>query len=155
MSATAQARTSPTPPRLRAPSAKQALLMGLGALVAFFFMAPYIQMAITALTPGSELYSVPAQYLPSHFELSNLVTVWSEAPLWGYLRSSLVVAVFATLLALKILLALSVLGHFLFTMLLFASGRMTARRSRIIHISVFCHVVLIVLLAKGMFFISW
>ncbi|MNG32473.1 hypothetical protein D3C84_1184930 [compost metagenome] len=62
---------------------------------------------------------------------------------------------FATLLALKILLALSVLGHFLFTMLLFASGRMTARRSRIIHISVFCHVVLIVLLAKGMFFISW
>ena len=31
MSATAQARTSPTPPRLRAPSAKQALLMGLGA----------------------------------------------------------------------------------------------------------------------------
>lgn len=62
---------------------------------------------------------------------------------------------FATLLALKILLALSVLGHFLFAMLLFASERMTARRSRIIHISVFCHVVLIVLLAKGMFFISW
>ncbi|MNU04519.1 hypothetical protein D3C72_2489690 [compost metagenome] len=55
----------------------------------------------------------------------------------------------------KILLAVSVLGHFVTAMLLFASGRMTARRSHFIHISVFCHVVLIVLLAKGMFYLSW
>jgi hypothetical protein len=38
---------------VRAPSIKKALLTGLGALVAFFFMAPYIQMLITSLTPGS------------------------------------------------------------------------------------------------------
>ena len=88
----------------RAPSIRKALLTGVGALVAFFFMAPYIQMLITALSPANELVSVPAQYLPSRFEFSNFVTVWEEAPLWGYLRSSLIISVFATLLVLIVAL---------------------------------------------------
>ena len=58
---------------------------------------------------------------------------------------------FGTLLALKILLAISVLGHFATAMTWMLRGRMSARRSRFIHISVFLHVVAIVLLAKGMF----
>lgn len=58
---------------------------------------------------------------------------------------------FGTLLALKILLAISVLGHFCAAMTLMLRGRMTLRRSRFIHISVFIHMVAIVLLAKGMF----
>lgn len=62
---------------------------------------------------------------------------------------------FATLLLLKILLAASVLGHFLVAMLLFRSGRMNARYSHAIHASLFGHMVLIVLLAKGMFYLSW
>ncbi len=88
----------------RAPSIRKALLTGVGALVAFFFMAPYIQMLITALSPANELVSVPAQYLPSRFEFSNFVTVWEEAPLWGYLRSSLIISIFATLLVLVVAL---------------------------------------------------
>lgn len=62
---------------------------------------------------------------------------------------------FATLLSLKLLLAASVLGHFIFAMLSFRRGRMTGQRSQRIHYSVFAHVVLIVLLAKGMFYLSW
>ncbi|PJI49218.1 MAG: hypothetical protein CTR55_07560 [Pseudomonas sp.] len=62
---------------------------------------------------------------------------------------------FATLLSLKLLLATSVLGHFIFAMYSFRVGRMTGQRSRRIHYSVFIHVVLIVLLAKGMFYLSW
>ncbi|MDU4249377.1 hypothetical protein [Pseudomonas sp.] len=62
---------------------------------------------------------------------------------------------FATLLSLKLLLASSVLGHFIFAMYSFRVGRMTGQRSRRIHYSVFAHVVLIVLLAKGMFYLSW
>ncbi len=62
---------------------------------------------------------------------------------------------FATLLSLKLLLALSVLGHFIFAMYSLRVGRMTGQRSRRIHYSVFAHVVLIVLLAKGMFYLSW
>lgn len=58
---------------------------------------------------------------------------------------------FGTLLTLKILLAISVLGHFATAMTLMLRGRMTLRRSRFIHISVFAHMIGIVLLAKGMF----
>lgn len=62
---------------------------------------------------------------------------------------------FATLLLLKITLAASVLGHFLGAMYLFKSGRMNARYLHLIHHSVFGHLVLIVLLAKAMFYLSW
>ncbi|MGY1448288.1 CopD family copper resistance protein [Pseudomonas chlororaphis] len=62
---------------------------------------------------------------------------------------------FGTLLLLKIVLAASVLGHFLVAMLLFRSGRMNARYSRFIHHSLFGHMLLIVLLAKGMFYLNW
>jgi hypothetical protein len=62
---------------------------------------------------------------------------------------------FGTLLMLKIIAAVSVLGHFLAAMVLFRTGRMNARYVHFIHASVFCHMVVIVLLAKGMFFLSW
>ncbi len=62
---------------------------------------------------------------------------------------------FGLLLGLKVLLAVSVLGHFLLVMLLFHRGRMSLRLSQWIHLSVFGHVLAIVLLAKGMFYLSW
>ncbi len=62
---------------------------------------------------------------------------------------------FNTLLTLKLMLATSVLGHFFSAMWLFRSKRMTARYLRIIHVSLFAHMVGIVLLAKGMFYLSW
>ena len=62
---------------------------------------------------------------------------------------------FGLLLGLKILLACSVLGHFLWAMWLFRSGRMNARYVHIIHTSVFLHMVAIVLLAKAMFYVAW
>ena len=62
---------------------------------------------------------------------------------------------FGTLLMLKILAAVSVLGHFLAAMILFKTGRMNARYVHFIHASVFCHMVLIVVLAKAMFHVAW
>lgn len=62
---------------------------------------------------------------------------------------------FGTLLMLKIVVAVSVLLHFLGAMLLFKWGRMTARYVHFIHGSLFCHMVVIVLLAKGMFYLTW
>lgn len=85
-------------------SVKKILLTGAGLLVAVFFMAPYLQMLITALTPNDELQRIPAQYLPSRFEFSNFLTVWQEAPLWGYIKSSLIIAGFGTALALAVAL---------------------------------------------------
>ena len=62
---------------------------------------------------------------------------------------------FATLLSLKILLALSVLAHFIAALTLSARGKLKSRHFKRIHLSVFCHVVLIVFLAKAMFYITW
>ncbi|AZC24534.1 MULTISPECIES: CopD family copper resistance protein [Pseudomonas] len=62
---------------------------------------------------------------------------------------------FATLLALKIALAASVLLHFVWAMLLFRQERMTAGWTRLIHASVFSHMIAIVVLAKAMFYLAW
>jgi hypothetical protein len=62
---------------------------------------------------------------------------------------------FATLLTLKIVLAVSVLCHFVTAVTLGARGKLRARQARFIHLSVFMHVVLIVILAKAMFYVSW
>ncbi|WP_095111239.1 CopD family copper resistance protein [Pseudomonas sp. Irchel 3E20] len=62
---------------------------------------------------------------------------------------------FGTLLALKILIASSVLLHFLAAMFLFRTKRMKATYVHFIHRSLFVHMVAIVLLAKGMFYLSW
>jgi hypothetical protein len=76
---------------------------------------------------------------------------------WGYrdvlahpLDSS-----FATLLSIKIALALSVLVHFITAVTLSGLGKLKPRHFKLIHLSVFCHVVLIVFLAKAMFYITW
>ncbi len=58
----------------------------------------------------------------------------------------------AWLLGAKIVLALSVFGHFITVMVLSRRGAMTGRRSRLIHRSVFVHVLLIVVLAKSLFY---
>lgn len=59
---------------------------------------------------------------------------------------------FGLLLWLKILLAVSVFSHFLAAMVLIRLGKLRSRMSQRIHISVFVHVVLIVLIAKLMFY---
>lgn len=60
-------------------------------------------------------------------------------------------SVFGTLLTIKIVLALSVLCHFIRAVTWSASGKMTLRRFRFIHWSVLFHVIGIVVLAKAMF----
>jgi len=62
---------------------------------------------------------------------------------------------FGKLLSIKMVLAFIVLGHFLTAMYLARTGKMGCSRFKFIHLSVFCHQILIVLLAKNMFYISW
>lgn len=62
---------------------------------------------------------------------------------------------FGLLLTVKILLALSVLAHFVTALVSMKRRTMTARRSHVIHQSIFWHMVFIVLLAKGMFYLHW
>ncbi|MFD0692025.1 carbohydrate ABC transporter permease [Actinomadura fibrosa] len=72
------------------------VLTGVGWLVALAFLLPYLQMLVTALKPERELTKSPGTYLPDHWTWSNFVDVWSAAPVWTYLRVSLVVAAAAT-----------------------------------------------------------
>ncbi len=60
---------------------------------------------------------------------------------------------FALLLSIKILLALSVLGHFITAVTLGSRGKLKTRHVQRIHYSVFAHMVGIVLLAKAMLYI--
>lgn len=62
---------------------------------------------------------------------------------------------FSVLLAIKVALALSVLVHFITAMRASLTGCMTSDRFRRTHISIFIHMVLIVILAKSMFYFSW
>lgn len=76
---------------------------------------------------------------------------------WQY-RASLAnpfASSFGTLLSLKILLALSVLAHFITAITLGPRGKLRSRHFKMIHMSVFIHVVLIVFLAKAMFHVTW
>ncbi|WP_353235242.1 hypothetical protein [Diaphorobacter ruginosibacter] len=59
---------------------------------------------------------------------------------------------FALMLWLKIALATSVFGHFLTAMTLRRKGKLHSGHFRVIHLSVFTHMVAIVLLAKWMFY---
>lgn len=56
------------------------------------------------------------------------------------------------LLSIKILLAISVFGHFLTAMTLRRKGLLKTRHFQLIHLSVFCHMIGIVVLAKTMFY---
>ena len=62
---------------------------------------------------------------------------------------------FGLLLAIKVTLAASVLGHAVYALVLRRNDRLAGRASRILHLSVFAHVLAIVVLAKARFFVHW
>ena len=59
---------------------------------------------------------------------------------------------FGTLLSLKIVLALSIIGHYLLLAYWLKSARLTTTRASWIRRSILGHMVLIVILAKAMFY---
>ncbi len=61
---------------------------------------------------------------------------------------------FATLLSIKIVLAISVLGHFITAITASARGKLKSRHFQLIHYSVFTHMLGIVFLAKAMFYLN-
>lgn len=82
---------------------------------------------------------------------SGAVMAWHYRPLLAQAPDN----PFGVMLALRIGLAISVFGHFLTAMWLRRRGRLVATMSRRIHLSLFCHMIGIVLLAKLMFHWTW
>lgn len=90
-------------------------------------------------------------YVLATLFLSGLAMAHSHFPHFSGLMSSS----FGQLLSLKMLLAFSVLMHFFTAMYLSKNKKMSCSRFKYIHLSVFCHQVVIIFLAKNMFYIQW
>jgi multiple sugar transport system permease protein len=93
----ATVRTRPATPR-KPMSFRKVLLTGVGWLVGLAFVAPYLEMLVTALKPEHEL--MRSSYLPTKWEWSNFVNVWKAAPIWQNMKVSLIVAGAATIVTL-------------------------------------------------------
>ena len=71
-------------------------------LIAWIFVYPYFNMFFTSLKSREEIYAIPTTHLPVNWKRSNYVEVWREAPIWGFVKSSLIVSISATLLVLAV-----------------------------------------------------
>ena len=71
-------------------------------LIAWIFVYPYFNMFFTSLKSREEIYAIPTTHLPVNWKWSNYVEVWREAPIWGFVKSSLIVSISATLLVLAV-----------------------------------------------------
>lgn len=140
------------------------LILHLAAAVAFIgtlFYQVVIWRAATAGLPESSLTEVGARLSAvTRKVLHWVVMVLYGAGIglaWNYrgLLADPLGSAFATLLTLKIVLALSIVGHYLAIALLLRRGRLTARRNRLLHLAVLLQMVMIIVLAKGMFHFSW
>jgi multiple sugar transport system permease protein len=79
-------------------SFRKVILTGVAWLVGLAFVAPYLEMLVTALKPEHEL--MRSSYLPTKWEWSNFVDVWRAAPIWQNMKVSLLVACAATIVTL-------------------------------------------------------
>jgi multiple sugar transport system permease protein len=79
-------------------SFRKVILTGVAWLVGLAFVAPYLEMLVTALKPEHEL--MRSSYLPTKWDWSNFVDVWRAAPIWQNMKVSLLVAGAATIVTL-------------------------------------------------------
>lgn len=76
-----------------------------GILIAAVFLVPYLIMLIGSLKTRPEILAVPPKYLPQDgLQFGNYLTMWStpETPLTYNLLSTIIIAVFSTLLVLLV-----------------------------------------------------
>ncbi|HEY2239684.1 MAG TPA: ABC transporter permease subunit [Streptosporangiaceae bacterium] len=87
--------------RVWTPVRPAGLMLG-GAIVAAFFLAPYVVMFLGAVKSQQDLFHNPALYLPTHWQWANFAHVWKIIPLATYLWNSLVVAAVSTAIVLLV-----------------------------------------------------
>lgn len=68
----------------------------------FLFFAPYLQMLLTALKPKEEITAIPSTYLPKKWAFDNFIGVWKEIPLMGFIKSSFIISISATIIVIFI-----------------------------------------------------
>ncbi|MCC3291677.1 carbohydrate ABC transporter permease [Arthrobacter sp. zg-Y1110] len=76
-----------------------------GAVIALLFLTPYLVMFVGSLKTRPEILSVPPEYLPQEgLQFGNYQSMWDtpETPLTYNLVSTVIIAVFATVLVLLV-----------------------------------------------------
>ena len=68
-------------------------------LICLFTLYPYFVTVCTALKSRAEIFSTSGTVFPIHAIWSNLIDVWSRAPMASYMRNSILIAGGSTLLA--------------------------------------------------------
>jgi multiple sugar transport system permease protein len=82
--------------------ARKILLTLVAFAVALIFLAPYLEMLLTALQPSKDLFASPAPYVPKHWDVANFVNVWKAAPIARYLANTLIIAACSTAVVLVV-----------------------------------------------------
>jgi uncharacterized protein len=110
------------------------------------------QVAVTAQTSADQAIAVRSRKVLHGVVLllygAGISLAWQHR---GVLSQPLASS-FGTLLSLKILLALSIIGHYFLLAYWLKSARLTTTRASWIRRSILGHMVLIVILAKAMFY---
>lgn len=109
MTATIQATSRPRKRRFTAdqvPLGTVILRMAAGIAILGVFVIPYLIMFFGSVKSKSEIRSVEPTYFPTQWRWENYLTMWStpETPLVQNLLSTIIIAVFATLLVLFVAL---------------------------------------------------
>ena len=68
-------------------------------VVCIIILYPYFVMFTTAAKSNDEMYAVGGSLLPTQWQWSNFIDIWTEAPIFQYLLNSVIVAGGATFLA--------------------------------------------------------
>ncbi|MGJ7514980.1 hypothetical protein ACSFE6_11670 [Pseudomonas baetica] len=132
------------------------LLAAIAFIGTLFFEVVIWHRARQQLTDAVQLTADRAIAVPSRKVLHGVVLLLYGAGIglsWQY-RGALsqpLASSFGTLLSLKILLALSIIGHYLLLAYWLTHARLSARRANWIRRSILAHMLLIVILAKAMF----
>ena len=89
--------------RLRGWKGARRWVMPLGGLaIVLFFVAPYLVMLLDALRPSGEVLATPPTFLPKTWTADAFVQVISDPAFQNWLKTSLIVALSATLIVIVV-----------------------------------------------------
>ncbi|MGE5572759.1 MAG: carbohydrate ABC transporter permease [Bacteroidota bacterium] len=93
------------------------------AVALVFMLTPIVWLLSTSLKDRNDMFSFPLHLIPKRFAWGNYAKIWQAIPFATYLRNSIVVAVYATFVA----VGLSCFGAYAFSRFKF-KGRDTSLR---------------------------
>ncbi|WP_255951883.1 carbohydrate ABC transporter permease [Streptomyces odontomachi] len=78
--------------------AAQAVLYAALAVVAVAVLLPFVWMLVSSVKNDRDVFTVPIQWIPTHYQWDNFRRIWTEIPLATYLGNSLLLSVVITFL---------------------------------------------------------